>query len=241
MYARWSAIASHLPGRTDNEIKNFWNTHLKKKLIQMGFDPMTHRPRTDIFSSLPHLIALANLKELVDQHSSLSSSSAWGDHAAKLQTEAVQLARLQYLQFLLQPPMDNNQSALNFLPYSLQSAAAAADDSLSVPFSHLPELQAPCGFQTPPMSSCSKENGEVLNDFSSLMSSQGDLMNSLNSSSPWLPASSSTPPPPLLPEAAGSTTTASFNPGDNCCGSAGGASFWPDVLFDDDPFFQEIA
>ncbi|KAK4353662.1 hypothetical protein RND71_025856 [Anisodus tanguticus] len=29
---RWSAIASRLLGRTDNEIKNFWHTHLKKKL-----------------------------------------------------------------------------------------------------------------------------------------------------------------------------------------------------------------
>ncbi|KAI9107294.1 hypothetical protein K1719_021682 [Acacia pycnantha] len=27
---KWSAIASHLPGRTDNEIEKFWNTHLKK-------------------------------------------------------------------------------------------------------------------------------------------------------------------------------------------------------------------
>jgi len=29
---RWSAIAAKLPGRTDNEIKNVWHTHLKKKL-----------------------------------------------------------------------------------------------------------------------------------------------------------------------------------------------------------------
>ncbi|XP_022749417.1 transcription factor MYB63-like [Durio zibethinus] len=29
---KWSKIASHLEGRTDNEIKNVWNTHLKKRL-----------------------------------------------------------------------------------------------------------------------------------------------------------------------------------------------------------------
>ncbi|KAL7145251.1 hypothetical protein ABFS83_07G068300 [Erythranthe nasuta] len=29
---RWSLIAGRLPGRTDNEIKNYWNTYLIKKL-----------------------------------------------------------------------------------------------------------------------------------------------------------------------------------------------------------------
>ncbi|XP_042023055.1 transcription factor MYB20-like [Salvia splendens] len=41
---RWSKIASHLPGRTDNDIKNQWNTHIKKKLKKMGIDPVTHQP-----------------------------------------------------------------------------------------------------------------------------------------------------------------------------------------------------
>ncbi|MCO5593208.1 hypothetical protein L7F22_047215 [Adiantum nelumboides] len=41
---RWSLIAGRLPGRTDNEIKNYWNTHLKKKLKGMGVDPNTHQP-----------------------------------------------------------------------------------------------------------------------------------------------------------------------------------------------------
>ncbi|XP_039027630.1 trichome differentiation protein GL1-like [Hibiscus syriacus] len=30
---RWSAIAARLPHRTDNDIKNYWNTFLKKRVI----------------------------------------------------------------------------------------------------------------------------------------------------------------------------------------------------------------
>ncbi|XP_010276363.1 PREDICTED: transcription repressor MYB5-like [Nelumbo nucifera] len=41
---RWSLIAGRIPGRTDNEIKNYWNTHLSKKLINQGIDPRTHKP-----------------------------------------------------------------------------------------------------------------------------------------------------------------------------------------------------
>ncbi|CAH8328044.1 unnamed protein product [Eruca vesicaria subsp. sativa] len=44
---RWSAIATHLPKRTDNEIKNYWNTHLKKRLVKMGIDPVTHKPKNE--------------------------------------------------------------------------------------------------------------------------------------------------------------------------------------------------
>ncbi|CAL4896687.1 unnamed protein product [Urochloa decumbens] len=41
---KWSQIAGRLPGRTDNEIKNYWNTHIKRKLLARGIDPQTHRP-----------------------------------------------------------------------------------------------------------------------------------------------------------------------------------------------------
>uniref|UniRef100_A0A0D3F842 Uncharacterized protein n=1 Tax=Oryza barthii TaxID=65489 RepID=A0A0D3F842_9ORYZ len=33
---KWSRIARHLPGRTDNEVKNYWNSYLKKRVESGG-------------------------------------------------------------------------------------------------------------------------------------------------------------------------------------------------------------
>lgn len=44
-------IAGRLPGRTDNEIKNYWNTHIKRKLLSRGIDPQTHRQINGVTSS----------------------------------------------------------------------------------------------------------------------------------------------------------------------------------------------
>ncbi|KAL6175479.1 hypothetical protein ACLB2K_052120 [Fragaria x ananassa] len=74
---RWSAIAANLPRRTDNEIKNYWNTHLKKRLDRLGFDPVTHKPKTTILGS-----ANGDPKNL----SNLSHIAQW--ESARLQAEA---------------------------------------------------------------------------------------------------------------------------------------------------------
>ncbi|XP_023532955.1 transcription factor MYB41-like [Cucurbita pepo subsp. pepo] len=92
---RWSKIASHLPGRTDNEIKNFWNTHLRKKLLQMGIDPNTHKRRTD----LDHLL---NLSPLIN-----GINNPLNSDYLKVQAEIAKLQVLQNLCQLLNPTTMN--------------------------------------------------------------------------------------------------------------------------------------
>nr|URY18780.1 MYB protein [Zanthoxylum bungeanum] len=57
---KWSLIAARLPGRTDNEIKNYWNTHIKKKLYSRGIDPQTHRPLNSTTTTVAAAAATTN-------------------------------------------------------------------------------------------------------------------------------------------------------------------------------------
>ncbi|KAI4343515.1 hypothetical protein L6164_010855 [Bauhinia variegata] len=75
---KWSLIAARLPGRTDNEIKNYWNTHIKRKLYNRGLDPQTHRPlnaavATTATNTSAPVVAATNNKKANDD--SISSSS----------------------------------------------------------------------------------------------------------------------------------------------------------------------
>ncbi|XP_015073091.1 transcription factor MYB53-like [Solanum pennellii] len=228
---KWSAIATHLPGRTDNEIKNFWNTHLKKKLIQMGYDPMTHRPRTDIFNSLPHLIALAKLKELVEHHHSSWEGSQQAASNIAMRSLQSEVATLQYLNFLLLPQnilpttnvnipeiegYNNLLNSINIANNSLNNINIPPPNNStslqdSIHFSHLPELQ--------------------------------DMINTTTTTSPWqLPPTSSSSPAIIATNDQSNSSINHTGEGDNtnCTppffGGANPNSDWPDILLEDSFF-----
>ncbi|KAK3409217.1 transcription factor MYB106 [Eucalyptus grandis] len=88
---RWSAIATHLPKRTDNEIKNYWNTHLKKRLAKMGIDPVTHKPKNDaLVSSDGQSKSAAKLSHLAQWESARLEAEARLARESKLRSQSFQ-------------------------------------------------------------------------------------------------------------------------------------------------------
>lgn len=77
---------------------------MRKKLLQMGIDPETHRPRTD-YSHLMHLTQLLGMSSNLGT----SLSPAWSNNPFSLQADHVtQLANIQLLQNMLQIMSSNN-------------------------------------------------------------------------------------------------------------------------------------
>ncbi|CAN6206514.1 unnamed protein product [Urochloa humidicola] len=61
---RWSKIAQHLPGRTDNEIKNYWRTRVQKHARQLNCDVNSQQ-----FKDLIRYIWMPRLLERIGEDS----------------------------------------------------------------------------------------------------------------------------------------------------------------------------
>jgi len=114
----------------------------------MGFDPMTHRPRTDFFAALPQLIALAALRDQLAADPAASAQLQAGGGG----DVAIQAAKLQYLQCLL-------QSAATTIDGIASTAAAAGSTPNAAEAAALDALCSPQGTQdsTAPVSAASDQ------------------------------------------------------------------------------------
>ncbi|KAK8559220.1 hypothetical protein V6N13_098809 [Hibiscus sabdariffa] len=82
---KWSKIASHLPGRTDNEIKNMWNTHLKKRLASKN--GKTHQKDETKESSMASSSSSSCISSSSGKNSREASAMAVSDKAQDFNTD----------------------------------------------------------------------------------------------------------------------------------------------------------
>ncbi|XP_038888637.1 transcription factor MYB41-like [Benincasa hispida] len=118
---KWSAIAARLPGRTDNEIKNYWNTHIRKRLLRMGIDPVTHTPRIDLLD-LSSILSAA-----IRSHPLLSLSTLLNNH----QTTTLNSESLRLISTLLGLKQEDPNTNNFLLQAQVQAQVQAQMDSLS--------------------------------------------------------------------------------------------------------------
>ncbi|KAE8716211.1 Transcription factor MYB39 [Hibiscus syriacus] len=106
---KWSAIAARLPGRTDNEIKNYWNTHIRKRLLRNGIDPVTHAPRLDFLDLSSILSSTLCNQSLVNVSSLLGAQALLNPQLLRLANTLLSL-KLENPEILLQSLQQNQQT-----------------------------------------------------------------------------------------------------------------------------------
>nr|CAD1838445.1 unnamed protein product [Ananas comosus var. bracteatus] len=122
---RWSRIAQYLPGRTDNEIKNYWRTRVQRQARQLNVDANS--------ATFHDAVRCYWMPMLVEKMSSSSPSPGFVDPNTPISSIRHDIGHLQgNQQFFVQ----NSQYPYeDLLSYALNTALRSASASASAPAS----------------------------------------------------------------------------------------------------------
>ncbi|KAE8673159.1 Transcription factor MYB90 [Hibiscus syriacus] len=76
---RWSLIAGRLPGRTANDVKNYWNSHLLKNKVDASSNSNPLNPLksiTRVFRPRPHILSRNNFPIILDENKKNNAAAA---------------------------------------------------------------------------------------------------------------------------------------------------------------------
>lgn len=108
LFFRWSLIAGRLPGRTANDVKNYWNCHLSKKLNALEAEDTQMNRNVEVIRPQPRNIGSSSVKRR-------SQSESPTDQGAQQQESGISSLTFDAdgESYMLEPQQENIYSCLD--------------------------------------------------------------------------------------------------------------------------------
>ncbi|CAN6363762.1 unnamed protein product [Urochloa humidicola] len=127
---RWSKIAAQLPGRTDNEIKNYWRTRVQKHAKQLNCDVNSKRFKDAMrFLWMPRLAERAAASHSHSSHHAAAAMISGDDLDLTMPPAAPEMMTTTMMTIITGNNDDDHRSPCSVVTTSSESSSRASSES----------------------------------------------------------------------------------------------------------------